>query len=60
VVVHCLGGIGRSGTVLATVLIRLGFGPKRVIDYMTAVNIARGYRWPESDWHLEAIDRASR
>jgi hypothetical protein len=57
VVVHCLGGIGRTGTVLAATLVRLGLDQSRSIAHIKAVNAARGYHWPEADWHLDAIEQ---
>ncbi len=55
VVVHCRGGTGRSGTVIACTFRALGMSHKEVLTYMTSVNKHRqkyaGWKgWPESDW----------
>ena len=57
VVVHCLGGIGRTGTVVAASLVLLGFEPAASIDHVVALNDARGCEWPESPWQLDAIEQ---
>lgn len=62
VAVHCAGGTGRTGTVLACSLKALGFRPELVIDYMNTVNAARTKRpgwkgWPESPWQKTMFDR---
>ena len=57
VIVHCRGGIGRTGTVLAASLVQLGLDQEASITHIESINLARGHDWPESDWHLEAIDR---
>jgi len=44
-VVHCLGGIGRSSTTVAAVLVRLGFAPN---DALKAISHARGFPVPET------------
>ncbi|HET9730674.1 MAG TPA: hypothetical protein VFR41_14690 [Acidimicrobiia bacterium] len=59
VAVHCMGGRGRSGTVIGVALVRLGHDPATVVDYLHRVAVARGRRgWPESPWQ-EAVVRAS-
>jgi len=51
VVVHCVGGRGRSGTVLGCVLRELGFGSAKAIAFLDRVHKARGKPgWPESPW----------
>ena len=44
-VVHCLGGIGRSSTTAAAVLVRLGFAPNEALK---AISHARGFPVPET------------
>src|SRR5262249_32132697 len=56
VVVHCLGGRGRSGTVLGCVLRELGFDAEETITYLDRVRKARGREgWPESPWQGELV-----
>lgn len=51
VVVHCLGGRGRTGTVLGCTLRELGFPPDGVVEWLQRLHHARdGGRWPESQW----------
>ena len=51
VVVHCVGGRGRSGTVIGCVLRQLGCEAQAVIDYLDRLHKARGKAgWPESAW----------
>jgi Tyrosine phosphatase family len=59
VAVHCMGGRGRTGTVIGVALVQLGHDPEAVIDYLHQLAVARGRRgWPESQWQSEVV-RAS-
>ena len=57
VVVHCAGGTGRTGTVIACALVTLGMSEADVMQYMSTVNVARGvsHGWPESDWQKNQL-----
>lgn len=56
VVVHCMGGRGRTGTVLGCALRRLGHGADEVVAQLDAVHKARGRRdWPEADWQEQLV-----
>lgn len=56
VVVHCMGGRGRTGTVLGCVLRDLGFGPDEAIGFLDRVHKARGKPgWPESRWQSSLV-----
>ena len=62
VAVHCEGGTGRTGTVLACALKALGVTPTMVLRQMNTVNEARkkydGWKgWPESVWQQDLFDR---
>ena len=51
VAVHCMGGRGRTGTVIGVALVTLGHDPDAVIAHLDRVARARGRRgWPESPW----------
>jgi protein-tyrosine phosphatase len=58
IVVHCVGGIGRTGTVIGCVLRDLGFSADEVINYLDDLNKERGFGgWPETEWQEEMIRR---
>lgn len=54
VIVHCLGGSGRTGTVLALTLRLLGHSGEQAVD---AIHTARP-AWPESSWQEEIVRSA--
>jgi len=54
VVVHCHAGIGRSSTLAAAALIRLGRG---AADACTTISAARGMRVPETQTQRDWLDR---
>jgi Tyrosine phosphatase family len=56
VVVHCVGGRGRTGTVIGCVLRQLGYDPKKAIEYLDSVHKLRGKPgWPESRWQAKLV-----
>ena len=60
VVVHCMGGRGRAGTVLGAALVRLGHDPDDVVGYLHRVHVGRGRKdgWPESAWQAGIVRAA--
>lgn len=57
VAVHCIGGTGRTGTVLGCVLRSMGSPARDVINYLDEVNQGRGRHWPESIWQARMVQR---
>lgn len=58
VVVHCVGGTGRTGTVLGCTLRTLGLAASEVLAYLDELNKARGQAgWPEAAWQADLVER---
>jgi hypothetical protein len=58
IIVHCLGGIGRTGTVIGCVLRELGFSADEAIAYLDEINIDRRIGpWSDSEWQAEMVRR---
>lgn len=57
VVVHCVGGTGRTGTVHAAVLAELGLSPTAALAALVALHRDRGRHWPESPWQRAFVER---
>ena len=56
VAVHCMGGRGRTGTVIGVALAQLGHDPEDVIEYLHRSAVGRGRRgWPESPWQADVV-----
>jgi protein-tyrosine phosphatase len=56
IIVHCVGGIGRTGTVIGCVLRELGLSAAMAIDYLDQVNLERCVgEWSESKWQAEMV-----
>ena len=56
VAVHCMGGRGRTGTVIGRALVELGHEPENVVAHLDRIARARGRRgWPESPWQAAVI-----
>ena len=61
VAVHCMGGRGRTGTVVGVALVRLGHEPDAIVEHLDRLAKARGRRgWPESPWQAAVVRRALR
>jgi protein-tyrosine phosphatase len=58
VVVHCMGGTGRTGTVIGCTLRLLGLPTGEVLAYLNTLHQARGKPgWPESPWQAAVVGR---
>ena len=57
VIVHCVGGTGRTGTVIGGVLRRFGHSADKVRAYLDRLHRQRGTGWPESSWSAMLLDR---
>ena len=60
VAVHCMGGRGRTGTVIGVALVQLGHDPEAVVEHLHQLAVGRGRRgWPESRWQADVVRGAS-
>ena len=56
VVIHCMGGRGRTGTVLGCTLRELGCEADVVLAYLNRLHKARGREgWPEAAWQGKLV-----
>jgi len=56
-VVHCIGGRGRTGTVIGGVLVRLGMPVADVQSYLDGLSRQAGKDgWPESPWAIRFLE----
>jgi hypothetical protein len=58
-VIHCVGGTGRTGTVIGCLLRAVGCKGQDVLGYLDEINKARGHSegWRESDWQRDLVER---
>ncbi|CAA9505370.1 MAG: ADP-ribosylglycohydrolase family protein [uncultured Rubrobacteraceae bacterium] len=57
VVVHCRGGLGRTGTVVASVLVALGRDPDDAIDAVRGVRSDRAVETPEQEEYVRNVGK---
>ncbi len=61
VLIHCIGGRGRTGTVIGCILRELGYPATEIINYLDRINKARSKfqwhkpGWPESTWQSQIV-----
>jgi hypothetical protein len=58
ILVHCVGGRGRTGTIIGAILRHCGYSAAEVIDFLDAAYRAAGRPgWPESSWQSQVVER---
>jgi rhodanese/phosphatase family protein len=58
ILVHCVGGRGRTGTIIGAILRHCGYGATEVIDFLDAAYRGAGRPcWPESPWQSQVIEQ---
>jgi protein-tyrosine phosphatase len=58
ILVHCVGGRGRTGTIIGAILRRRGYDPAEIINFLNATYCRAGKPgWPESAWQSQVIRR---
>jgi protein-tyrosine phosphatase len=56
ILVHCMGGRGRTGTIIGAILRHRGYGSAEIIDFLDAAYCRAGRPgWPESPWQSQVI-----
>ncbi len=61
VAVHCIGGRGRTGTVMGVALVKLGLDAAEVEGFFDRLHKKRGRPgWPETPWQSEVLHRSSK
>lgn len=57
VIVHCVGGTGRTGTLIGGLLCRLGMRAEEATRHLDSIDRLRDTHWPESPWQSEILRR---
>jgi Tyrosine phosphatase family len=59
ILVHCVGGRGRTGTIIGAILRYRGYDSAEIIDFLDAAYRRAGKPagWPESPWQSQVIGR---
>jgi hypothetical protein len=59
ILVHCMGGRGRTGTIIGAILRHRGYDSAEIIDFLDAAYRRAGKPagWPESPWQSQVIRR---
>jgi hypothetical protein len=58
ILVHCVGGRGRTGTIIGAILRHRGYDSAEIIDFLNTTYRRVGKPgWPESPWQSQVIGR---